>query len=152
MKDNIIVETLNPLRFEQIWPWVLAIAALIGFLFVASNKGRAFLQSLFKNWMAKTQKDELLKKHDAELDDLKKQTSLILQMVQVSNEAHKNEIKTTIVREYNYFTRIGWIDLYSLDCIQRLFASYTALGGNTYIHDLAEKLGELPNLSPEESE
>ena len=57
----------------------------------------------------------------------------------------KHIMKQALVKDYHYFTDQGWIDDFSLDTILLLYDDYTLLGGNSYVHNLVEKIKQLPH-------
>lgn len=64
-------------------------------------------------------------------------------------ESDKDDIKSFITREHHRFCyQVGWIDDFSLDCIEKRYKHYTDEGGNTFIPGLMEELRALPK-SPE---
>lgn len=64
-------------------------------------------------------------------------------------ESDKDDIKSYITREHHYFCyKIGWIDDFSLDCIEKRYKHYTDEGGNTFIGGFMEELRALPKSNP----
>ena len=60
-------------------------------------------------------------------------------------ESDKDDIKAFITREYHYFVeQIGWIDDYSMDCLEKRYAHYVAYRGNTFVGELMKALRALP--------
>ena len=65
----------------------------------------------------------------------------------------KDDIKSYITRQHHYFCyQIGWIDDFSLDCVERRYQHYTDEGGNSFIEGFMNELRALPKQSPEERE
>ena len=49
-------------------------------------------------------------------------------------ESDKDDIKAYITREHHFFCyEQGWIDDFSLDCLEKRYAHYKIEGGNTFI-------------------
>ena len=64
-------------------------------------------------------------------------------------ESDKDDIKAYITREYHYFCeQKGWIDDYSMDCIERRYDHYVEEHGNSFIGGMMEKLRALPRTAP----
>ena len=64
-------------------------------------------------------------------------------------KSDRDAIKSFIVKEHHYFMEQGWIDDFSLDIIERRFATYQEEGGNSYACDLVKDLRDLPNRPPQ---
>ena len=140
--NNIIVQTMidHPEAFIQ---WFLALFVLFTGACTAAVKCYKYVEKYRSLRNSLDQKENMIS--ELEKNQTKLNTSVDLMMTSI-----RNIIKAQIVREYNYFIRMGCIDIYSLDCVERLYQSYTDLDGNTYINDLINKLRELPNHLPEE--
>lgn len=142
--DNIIIQTLvaHPEAFIK---WLLAAGFLLAGAVTAGIKLYKGIEKYRKLRNSQEEKDELIQA----LEDNQEKLRLSVDIMSISI---RNIIKTHIVREYNYFTRLGWIDIYSLDCVERLYQSYSELDGNTYICDLVSKLRDLPNTCTADNE
>ena len=141
--NNIVVQTMidHPEAFIQ---WLLALCVLFIGACTTAVKCYKYVEKYRTLRNSLDQKENLIS--TLEENQTKLNVSVNLMMASI-----RNIIKAQIVREYNYFIRTGWIDIYSLDCVERLYQSYTELEGNTYISDLINKLRELPNHLPDES-
>ncbi len=65
----------------------------------------------------------------------------------------KDAIKAFITREHHYFCyQKGWIDDYSLDCLERRYAHYVEENGNSFVSDLMMEVRALPKRSPQDDE
>ena len=61
----------------------------------------------------------------------------------------RDDIKAFITRQHHYFVyQKGWIDDYSLDCIQRRYSHYIEEGGNSFIEGLMREIRKLPKKHP----
>ena len=79
------------------------------------------------------------------MEDLIKKIDMLIQ-------SDKDDIKSFITREHHYFCyRVGWIDDFSLDCIEKRYKHYTDEGGNTFIGGFMEELRALPKSDPAEN-
>ena len=60
-------------------------------------------------------------------------------------DSDKDDIKSYITREHHYFCyQVGWIDDFSLDCLERRYEHYSDEGGNSFIEGFMDELRELP--------
>ena len=100
----------------------------------------------------KQQLERRLKHGSQIMDDLSKnQQRIDIILNKLSEEINllidsdKDDIKSFITREHHYFCyQLGWIDDFSLDCIQKRFAHYKDEGGNSFICNFMQELRALP--------
>ena len=65
--------------------------------------------------------------------------------VDVLTNSDRDDIKAFITRQHHYFCYVkGWIDDYSLDCIERRYMHYEEEGGNSFITGLMKEIRALP--------
>lgn len=57
-------------------------------------------------------------------------------------ESQRNQLKTSIVATYKESRAANKIAPMTLDCVNRDFDSYKALGGNHYVHALVKRMNE----------
>lgn len=92
----------------------------------------------------KTFEEELKKQkeHDDKVDKLLEK--LVTQIQQLTN-SDKDAIKSYITEKHHFFVyKQGWIDDYSLDCLERRFEHYREEGGNSFIEQEMNELRSLP--------
>ena len=79
---------------------------------------------------------------DKILEDLTHKINMLI-------ESDRDDIKSFITREHHYFCyKIGWIDDFSLDCIEKRFKHYEDEGGNSFIGGFMNELRALPKEDP----
>ena len=72
------------------------------------------------------------------LEKMQKQIDLLI-------ESDKDDIKAYITKEHHYFCyEKGWIDDYSLDCIEKRYGHYVEEKGNSFVKSLMIELRSLP--------
>lgn len=65
-------------------------------------------------------------------------------------DSDKDDIKSYITREHHYFCyQIGWIDDFSLDCLEKRYRHYADEGGNSFIEGFMDELRALPKQAPQ---
>lgn len=65
-------------------------------------------------------------------------------------DSDMDDIKSFITREHHYFCyQLGWVDDFSLDCIERRYEHYEDEGGNSFVERLMKELRALPKQPPE---
>lgn len=87
--------------------------------------------------LANKHEEQLLNiKH--ELDSLKEQISLLI-------ESDRDDIKQSITKDHHYFCyKLGSIDDYSLDCVEKRYSHYREEGGNSFVKTLMQDMRALP--------
>lgn len=92
---------------------------------------------------------ENLKQQEVEIKDLKSSIQQINKLIRLLIESDKDDIKAFITRQHHYFVyQKGWIDDYSLDCIEQRYSHYESQGGNSFIASLMKELRALPKQPP----
>ena len=64
----------------------------------------------------------------------------------------KASILAWITQQHHYYMRLGWIDEFSLQTIEKRFEFYKKEGGNGFADDVMQDLRDLPNVSPRDAE
>lgn len=65
-------------------------------------------------------------------------------------DSDKDDIKAFITEKYHYFAEVkGWIDDYSLDCLEKRFQHYKDENGNSFAADLMHEIKRLPKHPPQ---
>ena len=96
--------------------------------------------------------DNLIKSQEAMKCDIDNCQTQIKNMVNEINnsiilltESDKDDIKAWITEKHHYFCyELGFIDDYSLDCIEKRYGHYKDEGGNTFIDAFMEDIRALP--------
>lgn len=90
-----------------------------------------------------TQLREHQKYNDEALQDLSKKIDTLV-------ESDKDDIKAYITKEHHKFCYDkGWIDDFSLDCLEKRFKHYADEGGNSFICGFMQELRALPKRPPQ---
>ena len=95
-------------------------------------------------------KDQNKKLNNAlqEHSQMRYQMEEIHKMMNVLMESDRNDIKAWITEKHHYFCyEKGYIDDYSLDCLERRFASYEKEDGNSFVETLMNEIRALPKVS-----
>ena len=83
------------------------------------------------------------------LKALEEQVDIITDNVNLLIASDKDDIKAYITERHHYFCyEQGWIDDYSLDCLEKRYEHYTAEGGNSFVSDLVKDIRDLPKQPP----
>ncbi len=90
-----------------------------------------------------TQLREHQKHNDEALQDLSKKIDMLV-------ESDRDDIKAYITKEHHKFCYDrGWIDDFSLDCLEKRFKHYADEGGNSFICSFMQELRALPKRPPQ---
>lgn len=93
--------------------------------------------------------ERLEKNNEDTIQQVRCDVEEIKQNVNLLITSDKDDIRAWITDKYHYFIQLGYIDDFTLDCLERRFKSYKQEGGNTYVDSMMEELRRLPrkNLS-----
>lgn len=81
--------------------------------------------------------------NDETLQDLSKKIDMLVQ-------SDRDDIKAYITKEHHKFCYDkGWIDDFSLDCLEKRFKHYADQGGNSFIGSFMQELRVLPKRPPQ---
>ena len=119
----------------------LAIKAIICFLDWAKER----LFKFFKKEEKGNSLDDTLSKIIESQEQLSKEIKKINDIVKILIYSDKDDIKSFVTKEYHHFMAQGWIDDYSLDCIEKRYTHYVDEGGNSFIGQLMTEIRKLPH-------
>ena len=120
---------------------ILAIKKLVDFIDWYKKRTRQAVEEADKP----AQLEQAIDKHEHQLSEIKSQLSDIKQSINLLIESDKDDIKQSITKEHHYFCyKLGSIDDYSLDCLERRYSHYTDEGGNSFVKTLMEQVRMLP--------
>ena len=119
------------------------------------------LQAFNKKYDKMTVEEELQQKINTntqmmtQLQNNQKATDLLIaqltEKIDLLIASDKDDIKSYITKEHHYFCyQKGWIDDFSLDCLERRYQHYADEGGNSFIAGFMNELRSLPKHPPEE--
>lgn len=82
---------------------------------------------------------------EKEINHIKDDVLLELsEKVELLLDSDKESIKAYITKEYQYWMRQGFIDIYSLNVLDERYRKYRKEKGNTFIADMVQELHNLP--------
>lgn len=134
----------------------LAVKSLISFFDWAYER----FQRVFNKEYSKLNKQQELEKRLQRGDEMMKtlqanqqMTDKVLQnlsaKIDMLVDSDKDAIKSYITKQHHYFCyQIGWIDDFSLDCLEKRYGHYANEGGNSFIEGFMEELRALPKQPP----
>lgn len=79
------------------------------------------------------------------LDDLGEKQKLNMEELNTLIESDKESIKAYIISEYQKWTRLKYIDIYAMQCLESRYEKYLKENGNTFISTLMSRLRSLPS-------
>lgn len=87
------------------------------------------------------------------LQDSQLETDMILKdlsaKIDMLIDSDMDDIKSFITEKHHYFCyQLGWIDDFSLDCIEKRYDHYEDQGGNSFVGGLMVELRALPKHPP----
>lgn len=89
--------------------------------------------------------ERIIQDHDEQLQQIQKELDSLKHSIDLLIESDRDDIKHSITKDHHYFCyKLGSIDDYSLDCIERKYTHYREQGGNSFIEQLMQDLRDLP--------
>lgn len=84
--------------------------------------------------------------YNGAIEELKEQLEKQQKTLDMLVASDRDDIKGWIVQQYHHFMKLGSIDDFSKDTIEKRATHYFAEGGNSYIEDLLKQIRKLPPL------
>ena len=136
--------------------FAIAIKSMINFWDWAKAKIRDFAkkESIYEDLRASLDEETNIRKQEMKeikqsVFSIEKIIERLAEKVQLLLISDRDDIKSFITREYNYFVlEKGEIDHYSLQAIEKRYDHYIEEGGNSYVGDLMSALRALPRVAP----
>lgn len=137
--------------------FALAIKGVVDFIDWARKKVRKGFKAEHLKSNQSAQLDVRLNGYDEKIEGLNEKIGALAEQIDylIENtesliDSNRDAIKSYITKEHHFFCyEQGWIDDYSLDCLEKRFAHYNKFGGNSFIEDLMEELRDLPKVPPQ---
>ena len=148
-----MTELLSAFSLGQLVLFVVLLAAAIKEVSTFIDWARGKIEKRDNKHQEKIDRDQ---KIDNKLIDFEKELKHITETVDEINaevnilkDSDKDDIKAFITREHHYFCYTkGWIDDFSMDCIEKRYSHYIQENGNSYVADLMQNLRALPKQDP----
>ena len=91
-----------------------------------------------------------IKQNFDQINKIKENINILCEKVDILIKSDRDDIKAFITREHHYFVyQKGWIDDYSLDCIEKRYSHYVEEKGNSFIQGLMKEIRRLPKKGPD---
>lgn len=98
--------------------------------------------------------DMLINQMEAIIENQKKQNNdirIISNQVNILLNSDKDDIKAWITEKHHYFCyKLGYIDDFNLDCIEKRFGHYKEEHGNSFVESLMGDIRRLPRISTDD--
>ena len=152
-------DLLNNYSLEQILMFIIflavAIRGIISWFDWAKDKEDKIMEKRNRKIKLQNSVDDLIKSQEAMKCDIGACQEQIKTMIGNINKSitllmnsDKDDIKAWITEKHHHFCyELGYIDDYSLDCIEKRYAHYKEEGGNTFIDAFMEDIRALPKKS-----
>lgn len=119
----------------------VAVKQVIGFFDWARKRIRQEVKE-------KDKPDEVFKlanKHEEQLLNIKNELDSLKEQISLLIESDRDDIKQSITKDHHYFCyKLGSIDDYSLDCVEKRYSHYKEEGGNSFVKTLMQDMRALP--------
>ena len=119
----------------------VAVKELITFIDWAKNRTAQAVHQSEKS----TELKETSQRHEKELNEIKNSIKSLQQSINLLILSDRDDIKQSLTKDHHYFCyKLGSIDDYSLDCLERKYSHYKDEGGNSFVAGMMEDLRQLP--------
>lgn len=130
--------------------FALAAKGVIDFVDWARGKIKALYTKEKTAEDEKKSETERIDNLENSIDKITDSVNTIGSKVDLLLESDKDAIKAYITREHHYFCyQKGWVDDYSLDCLERRYDHYVEEHGNSFIEQLMNEVRALPKKAPD---
>lgn len=72
----------------------------------------------------------------------------LVKKVNILVDSDKEDIKAYVTEKHHYYLHRGWIDDFTLECIEKRFQCYQEEEGNSFVENLVNDLRKLPRQPP----
>lgn len=72
----------------------------------------------------------------------------LVKKVNILLESDKEDIKAYVTEKHHFYIHRGWIDDFTLECIEKRFQCYKEEDGNSFVENLVNDLRRLPRQPP----
>lgn len=94
----------------------------------------------------KTEKEfQTFLKQQSEIND---NLLALVKKVNILLESDKEDIKAYVTEKHHFYIHQGWIDDFTLECIEKRFQCYKEEDGNSFVENLVNDLRKLPRQPP----
>jgi hypothetical protein len=148
-----LLETFTPVQiFTFIILFAIAFKQTVDFIDWLKEK----VQDRDKSVKTEQDEKETLEERIEALEKSQKEISETLKTLKENMDmliqSDKDAIKAYITQEHHYYCyKIGWIDDYTLDCMERRFDHYVEEKGNSFIESLMDEVRALPKKPMQEN-
>lgn len=147
-----MVDLLEKFSIDEIFIFIIFLAIAIKEIITFID---FFQEKASKRFDLKYHKSEKEKKiikeletHQNEITTILESQKIIQQQIALLIESDMDDIKAWITEKHHFYCyQKGYIDDYTLDCIEKRYAVYKRENGNSFVSDLMEDLRRLPKVS-----
>lgn len=138
-------QLLTNYSFSQIVIFIviaaIAIKEFITFIDWAKSRARTAIKEKDKPQEIR----QITEKHEKELNNIKTQLDALKDSINLLLESDRDDIKQSLTKDHHYFCyKLGSIDDYSLDCMEKRYAHYEKEKGNSFVKTLMQEVRALP--------
>ncbi len=156
-----MIELLQHYSLSEVFIFTILLALAAKSLITFFDWANERIKKAFNKQYSKITEKEKIKSRLDEDDQIilslqksQQMTDKLLQDLQAKIDmlidSDKDSIKSYITREHHYFCyQKGWIDDFSLDCIEKRYDHYEDQGGNSFVGGLMDQLRALPKQEPQ---
>lgn len=139
-----------------------SLTEIIMFVFMVAIAGKEILglgdwwnDRISKKYKNKNKAEKVQEEIQSEREDIKQlneQMDKLSGLVEMLIESDKENIKSYITTQHHYLCyEKGWVDDYTLNCLEKRFNIYEKEHGNSFIEGFMNEIRELPKRPPDYS-
>lgn len=141
-------ELFTQYTIKEIIIFVIVLALAIKGLIIFYDWAHDRLRKHFNKETEKDKVNEQLNKIIKSQEELNETVGKISKQVNILLNSDKDDIKAWLTEKHHYFCyKLGYIDDFNLDCIEKRYSHYKEENGNSFIADLMEDIRKLPHVS-----
>ena len=147
-----IIELFTKFSIQESIVFIVLLSLAIKGLIDFSDWAKERLRKHFNKQTDEEQRYETLVQQINEMiknqEEQNKNISIISKQVNILLNSDKDDIKAWITEKHHYFCyKLGYIDDFNLDCVEKRFGHYKEEHGNSFVADLMEDIRRLPRVS-----
>ena len=135
---------------QTIINFILVILAIKGAVDMWDWQAKHFFKTV-DGLNKKAKQEEQVNDNSEDIKAIQEELSKINDKISLLMLSDKEDIKSFIIEKHKqYCYEIGWVDEYTLDCLEKRYGHYKSEGGNSFVDDLMRDIRALPKAPPKD--
>ena len=126
----------------------LAIKELITFFDWVKQRTKGPVEKELTRNQAMAKAEDKMEQLSCRQEECEQKLNDIYKLVQILIDSDKDDIKAWITEKHHFYCyQLGYIDDFSLDCIEKRYGHYQDENGNSFVGDMMKDIRALPRVS-----